>query len=47
MVERRMLGYESDEKPQSVGGSLKGMKSLKNVKATGRNSMALIPITEN
>jgi len=47
MVERRMLGYESDEKPQSVGTSLKGMKSLKNVKGTGRNSMALMPITEN
>jgi len=47
MVERRMLGYESEDKPASVNASLKGMKSLKNIKGTGRNSMALMPITEN
>lgn len=46
-----MLGYESDEKPAGGAGysSLAGSKSQKKLtKGTvGRNSMALMPITEN
>lgn len=49
-IERRMLGYESEEKPYSSPnapyGSLANAKSLKS-KSNGRNSMALMPITEN
>ena len=48
-VERRMLGYESDEKNRdrgslSVGKSKKGL-GVKGV--SGTNSMALMPIAEN
>ena len=49
-VERRMLGYESEEKPKQSPGSLSGAKSIKSLKGksiAGRNSMALMPITEN
>lgn len=45
-----MLGYESEDKPYSSPNapyqSLNNVKSLKS-KSNGRNSMALMPITEN
>lgn len=44
-VERRMLGYESDDKKR--GGSLSVSKSKKGLETSGRNSMALMPIAEN
>ena len=37
-----MLGYDSDDKLLSKNRSLKNMKGT-----AGRNSMALMPITEN
>lgn len=50
-IERRMLGYDSDEKAASQGGhpqqALSTGKSLKNARTNGRNSLALLPITEN
>lgn len=48
-VERRMLGYESDDKASAGGrapGSL-GLSKNKGLKGSGRNSMALMPIAEN
>ena len=46
-----MLGYESDDKRsgnRQVPGSLGASKSTKSLKPTvGRNSLALLPITEN
>ena len=48
-VERRMLGYESDDKA-SVGrapGTLSQTKNNQTLKGSGRNSMALMPIAEN
>ena len=47
-IERRMLGYDSDDKAQNQPyQSLSNGKSLKNARSNGRNSMALMPITEN
>lgn len=49
-VERRMLGYESDDKGSTGvknSGQLSISKSRKGLKASGRNSMALMPIAEN
>jgi len=49
-VERRMLGYESDDKASAGGrmpGSLSVSKSKGGLKGDGRNSMALMPIAEN
>lgn len=49
-VERRMLGYESDEKAKGApAASTRGNSSTKKLtKGTaGRNSMALMPIVEN
>lgn len=51
-VERRMLGYESDDKA-SAGGRIPGSLSVSKSKGglgskgEGRNSMALMPIAEN
>ena len=41
-IERKMLGYESDDKTLAKSISSKKMKGT-----AGRNSMALMPITEN
>lgn len=49
-VERRMLGYESDDKGSTGAyhkGSLSVSKTRKGAKGSGRNSMALMPIAEN
>ena len=48
-IERRMLGYDSDDKAlaNQPYQSLSHGKSLKNARSNGRNSMALMPITEN
>ena len=43
-IERKMLGYESDERALSKNKSSKIMKGMM---TGGRNSMALMPITEN
>ena len=49
--QRKMLGYESDDKRsggRGAPGSLGASKSTKSLKPTvGRNSLALLPITEN
>lgn len=51
-VERRMLGYESDEKAKGAAAplaSVRGNSSTKKLSkgTAGRNSMALMPIAEN